>query len=468
MTDSTTPDGRITPLGAGRQTRAGLVLIQGGGAPVSEAAAEAPEFLPEHHRHTDTHLNAADRENTLLNTFSPWEEHAARRSPREANATSRPELITSLDGTCGCGLTARQAGRRQVMADEAGLMWLVDTDQPADHIQLPDFTRNPTQWPDAGSGPRLWDALVLALAHQDHTPNEAFERVRNWTRLFGAMSSRHDTGTLRALPPDESVLAVTSTPSPHTCGLEDLRVAAAAHSAHGDAWQTLCDRHLTEALEQVEGVTAASARTVTAAVHGPSPRPNTTSQPGLPGTELPTVTISVVGPGAAMFLASASETRPLVVPGAFTLGDRGLATRRARLFCPPDEPPGTVRFTDARATVLDRADGVVVLADPGSPDTWRPVLEEVRCSGRPFVVALTQPEPVELQDDDAMTGVLWQANPRLAASAHQILQFLVHHMRTPTSPVTTGPAVPPRAPASARAAPSLGDDLKIPARAAPP
>lgn len=408
----------------------------------------------------------------LITTPHATRPHAAiRRGSFDTAGPSRPGLIR-LHGTCECGTGVGRANRR-LMTDHRGQMWLADTDDPsAGRIPLPDFATDPTRGLEAGAGPQLWDALVLALAHQDLPAPQALEQVQAWA-AFGPMSFRDDTGTVHALPSAESVLTAIGIASDGTRCLEVLRTAAAAHQERGDAWQRLCGRHLTEALERVEGVTAASARAA-AACHGLHPDARAGRQTAAPRPELSRVRIAVVGPGSAAFVSSASEVRPNRIPGAFTWGRRTLAHRQVHLYSGPDERHRQVRFTDAREMILAHADGLVVLVDPHRPDLTRPVMEKARQSGRPFVVAFTgtgsslrnpvtdaQPMLLERQDDTAALGVL-RVNPHLAASAHDVLQFLAHHIRTPSKTTHSDPAVPLGSPASGPERSATGAHLEAP------
>ncbi|MFD6335638.1 hypothetical protein ACFWGI_39475 [Streptomyces niveus] len=383
---------------------------------------------------------------------------AVAGGPLATPDTVRPGL-DRLHGMCECGTPAGREEGRRLMADRHGQMWLA-ADDPRDRLPLPDFSSESAGGLDAGTGPQLWDALVLALAHQDFPAPQAREQLRSWAAVFGPMSSRADTGTVHYLPSAESVLTAAGIPSEKTRCLKGLRAAAAAHMEHGQTWRHQCGQHLTEALERVEGVTAASARAAAAAFHGvPSPAYLRRSSAS-PRPDLHPLRIAVLGPGANGFVTMASEIRPDRIPCAFTRGRRTFAGRHVFLYAVPDEPDaGAVRYQDAREMVLKGADGAVVLHDPsGGNGSTRPVPEEVRRVRCPVAVAVptetglrsppAQARP-RIQDDETALGEL-RFDPRVAASAGEVLQFLVHHIRRRADTAGTGKhpeAQPPAAPA---------------------
>lgn len=376
--------------------------------------------------------------------------NAVARGPLGAPDTFRPGR-DRLHGTCECDTPAGRDERRRVMAGQHGQIWLAADDPCTGHIPLPDFSTDPTGRLEAGTGPQLWDALVLALAHQDLPAPRAREQIRAWAATFGPMFSRADTGTVHFLPSAESVLTAADIPSEETRCLNVLRTAAAAHIEHGETWQHLCGEHLTEALERVEDVTAASARAAAAAFHGLPSSAYAQPSSASPHPDPHPLRIAVLGPGATGFVTMASEIRPDHIPYAFTRGRRTLTGQHAHLYAVPDEPDAeAVRYQDARRMALTGADGAVVLLAPSATDgtssSTRPVPAEVLQVRRPFAVAfptetVLRGSPAEalpqIRDDEAALGEL-RFDPRFAASAGEVLQLLGHHIRRGADTAVTG------------------------------
>ncbi|WP_405824391.1 50S ribosome-binding GTPase [Streptomyces sp. NBC_00838] len=348
-------------------------------------------------------------------------------------------------------LMARDSGGLQVAVPHGRGMELLD-------VSFADDGRLVPSWSVGVRCLRLWDALVIALAHQGRTPAEAAGLLWSWARAHGPVSISSPGGTLYGLPSPASVLYLTHATRMSTRAYDDLIGLRPAARVHDSPGQRMCADHLAVALAGIDGVFPATARTAVGLHLGrlpalPAVQPDTGSHEPRPRT----LTIAgATGAGKSRLVEVASEIPPVRtdrVTDATTAMDFGRLTldgRTVRLF----GAPGLPRFETARATLLRNADGVLVLVDVANEDTTTAgmLLEQLAERGVPHVLALTDsaapgsgccppaPVPVPLglavPDDVPILPV----DVGSECSSRQVLRALARHVDALTLPHSTGKA----------------------------
>ncbi|MFD9869121.1 hypothetical protein ACFXI8_26735 [Streptomyces niveus] len=330
---------------------------------------------------------------------------------------------------------------------------LVDVSFTADGRLVP-------SWSLGVRGLRLWDALVIALAHQGRPPGEAAGLLWSWAHDHGPVSISSLVGTHYGLPAPASVRYLTRETLISTRAYDDLVGLGPAARVHDSLGQRMCADHLAAALAGIDGVSPAAARTAVGLHLGRRPAlPETQPDRGGRGPR-PDRTLTIAGSsgaGTSRLVQQSSEIPAVRTDGnarrcttAMDFGRLTLDGRTVRLL----GAPGLPRFETARAKLLRDADGVLVLVDVADDDITVAgiLLKQLAERSVPHVLALTDsrapgsgscppaPVPVPLglavPDDVPVLPV----DVGSECSSRQVLHALARHVDALTHTRGTGKA----------------------------